>query len=135
MNNLASLYFATGETANPAPLWRRPSKRIRHTIVTAEQSRGPRPLGGDNETAEVFLDRALALDPNYGDARINQALIARAEAISWRRRRELRGGDRTRARRHGAMELAFLDLAAGQTGEAAAGSKRLDGSWVIGRTF
>ena len=75
---------------------------------------------GDNDTAAALLDRALALDPNYGDAKINRSLVARRRGNLDGARRELQEAAKdARAAGRARMELAFLDLASGRPAEAA----------------
>jgi tetratricopeptide (TPR) repeat protein len=70
---------------------------------------------GDLETAATLLDRALVLDPRYGDARINRAILARRRGDPEGARAELaRAIEDPRAAGMAWLQTGFLELEAGR---------------------
>jgi Flp pilus assembly protein TadD len=68
MNNLASLYFATGEIREARALWTASIEADPKYASPLNNLAGLALSEGDETTAVGLLEKALALDPNYGDA-------------------------------------------------------------------
>ena len=119
LNNLASLYYATGDHDEAYRLWSRaaaadpsypsPLNNLASLEINAQR------LG----EAERLLRRALELDPEYGDARINLSLVLRGRGEPEAARAELRRATKDpRTRANGWMQLGFFELEQGRLSEA-----------------
>jgi Tfp pilus assembly protein PilF len=70
---------------------------------------------GELDRAQLLLDRALALDPDYGDARINRAILAQRRGDTEGARHELALARKDpRAAGTAWMQTGFLELEAGR---------------------
>jgi Tfp pilus assembly protein PilF/predicted AlkP superfamily pyrophosphatase or phosphodiesterase len=119
MSNLASLYFSTGENREARSLWRKAVEADPKYASPLNNLAGLALSEGDDAAAMELLDRALALDSNYGDARINRSLILRRRGDLAAARHELEVAlSDPRAAGMAELQLAFLDLEAGDPGHA-----------------
>jgi Tfp pilus assembly protein PilF len=115
MNNLASLYFGTGDMEAAERLWLRAIQADPKYPSPYNNLAGIRISKMEYDSAEELLRRALKLEPGYGDARVNLALVLRSRGLVDEARQELMAAaEDPDARSQAILQRGYLELEDGR---------------------
>ncbi len=114
LSNLAGLYFRRGDRNRARRMWERSAQADPDFPSPLNNLAGLAIAEQRYDDARALLERALELDPGYGDAKINSALIHRADGdIEGARSSLVSATTDPRASYRASIQLGILELGIG----------------------